>query len=152
MSTVFKWVAPGESIQTALSTHMDALANSTSDTTGFSTLSTAIANETDLYQYMNLELHLATQASTRLAGAFFEVWISYALDGSVYGDDSNAAFSASLLAVFGLDAAVTARTLNIANIPIPPLNFKLYVRNKSGYALPANSSTLKYRRHNEQGV
>ena len=151
MATTFQWVAPGETIQTALSTDLNSLADSTSDTTGFSALSAEIPNETDLYQYINIELVVAAQGAARSAGGFVAVYISYALDGADYGDDSNKAF-AELLTVFQLDAATTARQITKVNIPIPPIDFKLYVLNDTGQALAATLNTLKYRRHNEQGV
>jgi 4-hydroxyphenylpyruvate dioxygenase-like putative hemolysin len=151
MATEFKWKAPGETIQTALSTDLNSLADSTSDTTGFSALSAEIPNETDLYQYIDIELVIAAQGAARATGAFVAVFISYALDGADYGDDSNKAF-AEQLAAFQLDAATTARQITKVNIPIPPIDFKLYVLNDTGQAFAASGSTLKFRRHNEQGV
>ena len=79
------------------------------------------------------------------------MYINYAADGTTYDDTSDKAF-AELLAVFPLDAATTARRLTKTNIPIPPLDFKLLVLNDTGQALAATLNTLKYRRHNEQGV
>ena len=153
MATEFKWKAPGETIQTYLSTELDSLANSTSDTTGFSPLGVELPNETDLYYFINLTLELAAQGAARSAGASVEIWISYALDGADYGDASNAAFVTGLLCTFQLDAATTARQLPpIVNIALAPLDSKLYVRNRTGQAFAASGNTLKYRRHNAQGV
>ena len=150
MATTLKWVAP-EALATALTTELNSLADSTTDTTGFSAVSAEIANETDLYQYINLELVVATQGGARSAGAFVVVYINYSADGTTYDDTSNKPIAA-LLAVFQLDAATTARRLTKVNIPIPPLDFKLLVLNDTGQALAATLNTLKYRRHNEQGV
>ena len=130
---------------------MNSLADSTSDTTGFSTVGAEIANETNLYQYINLELVIATQGAARSAGGFVTVYINYAADGTTYDDTSNKAFT-ELLAVFPLDAATTARRLTKTNLPIPPIDFKMLVLNDTGQALAATGNTLKYRRHNEQGV
>ena len=149
MATTFKWVAP-EALTTALTTQLDGLIDSTSDTTGFSAVSAEIPNETDLYQYINLELVLGIQVA-RSAGAFVAVYINFAADGAIYDDTSNKAFT-QLLTVFQLDAATTARRLTKANLPIPPLDFKLLVLNDTGQAFAATLNTLKYRRHNEQGV
>lgn len=150
MATTFKWAAP-EALTSALTTELNSLADSTSDTTGFSAVSAEISNETDLYQYINLELVIAAQGSARSAGAFVAVYINFAADGATYDDASNKAFG-TLLATFGLDAATTARRLTRANLPIPPLDFKLYVLNDTGQAFAASANTLKYRRHNEQSV
>lgn len=150
MATTFKWVAP-ESLTSYLTTELNTLADSTSDTTGFSAVGAEIANETDLYQYINLQLVLAAQGSARASGAFVAVYINYAADGTTYDDTSNKAFS-ELLCVFPLDAATTARTLTKTNLPIPPIDFKLLVLNDTGQALAGTGNTLKFRRHNEQGV
>lgn len=150
MATTFKWVAP-ETLTSYFTTELNTLADSTSDTTGFSAVGAEIANETDLYQYINLQLVLATQGAARSAGGFVAVYINYAADGTTYDDTSNKVFT-ELLAVFPLDAATTARTLTKTNIPIPPIDFKLLVLNDTGQALAATLNTLKYRRHNEQGV
>ena len=149
MPTTFKWVAP-EALTTALTTQLDGLIDSTSDTTGFSAVSAEIPNETDLYQYINIELVLGIQVA-RSAGAFVAVYINFAADGVTYDDTSVKSF-AQLLTVFQLDAATTARRLTKTNLPIPPLDFKLLVLNDTGQSFAATLNTLKYRRHNEQGV
>lgn len=150
MATTFQWVAP-EALTTALTTELNALANSTSDTTGFSALSAEINNESGLFQYIMFELFLATQTA-RSAGAFVTIFMSQAVDNApTYPDDSNLAF-ADPLATFQFDAAVTARRRTKWGIAIPPSKIKLYVFNKTGQAFGATTNTLKYRRHNEQGV
>lgn len=152
MATTFKWTAP-ETLAAYLSTDLNSLANSTSDTTGFSASGAEIDNTTDLFQYLALELVLAAQGAARAAGASIEIWIEVAVDPTpTYEDRANAAFTNRLLAVIGLDAATTARRRNVEHIVIPPLKFKLYVRNRTGQAFAASGNTLKYRRYNEQGV
>lgn len=150
MGVTFQWVAP-ESLTSALTTELNSLADSTSDTTGWSAASAEIANETGLYQFINLELVLAAQASARASGAYVAVYINYSADGTTYDSTSNKLF-AELLAVFPLDAATTARRLTKVNLPIAPLDFKLLVMNDTGQALAASGNTLKYRRHNEQAI
>lgn len=148
----FKWAVP-ETLATALSTELDALADSTSDTTGFSALAAEIDNEAGLFQYLDLELNLAAQGAARSAGAVVEVWISVAVDSTPnYPADSNAALVSAFLRAFVLDAATTARRLALTNIPIPPFKFKFYARNDTGQAFAASGNTLRYRRHNEQSV
>jgi hypothetical protein len=148
MATI-KWAAP-ESVQSYLSTGLDSLADSTSDTTGFSASGAEIDNLTDRYQYIDLELVLATQGVARSAGGRVEVWIERKADGTNYEDRANAALVNCLFATFQLDAATTARRLVITNLVLPPLPFKLYVRNDTGQAFASSGSTLKYRRHNEE--
>ena len=150
MATTHKWVAP-EALTSYFTTELNTLADSTSDTTGFSAVGAEIANETDLYQYINMELVVNTQGAARSAGGFVAVYINYSADGTTYDDTSNKAFS-ELLAVFPLDAATTARRLTKTNVPIPPIDFKMLVLNDTGQALAATGNTLKYRRHNEQDV
>lgn len=150
MANTFKWIAP-EALTAYLGAELNSLADSTSDTTGFSAVGVEIANETDLYQYLDLQLVLATQGLARASGAFVAVYINYAADGTTYDDTSNKAFS-QVAAIFPLDAATTARTLTLGGVHILPLNFKLLVLNDTGQALAATGNTLKYRRHNEQVV
>lgn len=144
MATV-KWLAP-ENIATALSTALDALADAGS------ALSDAIDNATDLYTYLDLEVYLAAQGSARAADAVVTICILPSVDGTNYdaGDQAAALRADVTQVVLGFDAATTARYRTACNIPIPPLKFKLLFVNDTGQALAANSSTLKYRRHNAQ--
>ena len=151
MATTFQWVAP-DTLASILTTELNALANSTSDTTGFSALSAEINNESGLFQYIDLELFIDTQGSARATGATVHIMISVAVDNTpTYPADSIASLVDQLTA-FQFDAATTARRLTRYNIGIPPLKFKLYAWNKTGQALAATANTLKYRRHNEQGI
>jgi hypothetical protein len=152
MATEFKWKVPTEALTTVLGSELNALANSTSDTTGFSGLSALeIMNGTDAYQYIELELFVGTQALARSSGAYIGVYIALAADGTTFEDSGNKAF-AQPLALFPLDAAVTARRQTKANIPIPPVDFKLYALNATGQPLPATNNTVKMRRYNEMSI
>lgn len=144
MATV-KWLAP-EAIVTSLDNELDALADAAT------ALSAAIDNETDLYTYIDLEVYLAAQGSARAADAVVTVAILPSVDGTNYdaGDQAAALRADVTQVVLGFDAATTARYKTAVNVPIPPLKFKLLFINDTGQALAANSSTLKYRRHNAQ--
>ena len=145
MSTL-KWAAP-ESLTAYLSTELNSLASAS-----FSSLGAAISNSTDLYEYIGLELVLAAQGANRAAGATVEVWAILGLDAT-YETDSNAKFAQQFLSAFPLDdGALAARRLNLRNIPIPPFDFKLQVKNVTGQAFASSGNTLKYRRYNEQSV
>ena len=141
----FKWAAP-ETITTVFTTELDGLTDGS-----FSGQSSAITNETGLYQYIDFELVLASLSPA--AGAFVDLWLDATLDGSNYADASKALQTSALLCAIALDtAAATGQRIVVCNIPIPPLDFKLQLRNKAGVSLAANSNTLKARRHYEQGV
>ena len=141
------WAAP-LSLTGYFTTELNTLADSTSDTTGFSAAGAEIANGTDLKRFLALELVLAAQGSARTAGGFVAVYINYSADGTNYDDTSNKAFS-EILTVFQLDAATTARRLTRVDIPIPPVDFKLLVMNDTGQAFAASGNTLQYRTYGE---
>ena len=145
----FKWLAP-EVIATALSTELNALANGS-----FSNASAAIANETDLFQFINLELALSSL--TPVAGQMVAVYLLPTLDGTNYADGGGAVAlpNENLIATISLSTSTGAKRRVVNNILIPPLGFKLVVGNlaiTSGVAFGATGSTLKYRRHNGQSV
>jgi hypothetical protein len=149
MSTL-KWGTP-EALQSYLTTALDTLANSTTDTTGFSALGAEIDNEQDRYQYISFELNLAAQGVARSAGAVVEIWKAEAVDSTPnYPADTNAAFASNSVRSFQLDAATTARRLTLTNIPLAPYKTKFQLRNVTGQAFAVSGSTLKYRRHNEE--
>uniref|UniRef100_A0A7C4YE69 Uncharacterized protein n=1 Tax=Caldisericum exile TaxID=693075 RepID=A0A7C4YE69_9BACT len=142
-----KWVA-GETLVTALSTELNSLANNT-----FSSLSAEIDNTTGLYPWMSLELYLAS--FTPGAGSpYVACWLVLCLDGTNYEKTPNGSSGDKPPdAIFPLEAGVAqASRIIIADIPIPPLKFKLVVQNKSGAALAATGNTLKYSRHYAQVV
>lgn len=147
VTTTFKWLAP-EAIATALSgATLQNLASGS-----FSAASSAIANETDLYPYIDLELYLDALSPT--AGAFCDVWIEYTMDTTNYADHGISLQTASLLCTFQLGVtAATAQRIIRSNVLIAPLGFKLALRNMAGVNIPNNTSSfLKYRRHFDQGV
>ena len=141
------WQAPS-ALTAYLSTDLNTLADSTSDTTGFSAVGAEIANATSLNRFLALELVLAAQGAARSAGGFVAVYINFAADGSTYDDTSNKAFG-EMIAYFPLDAATTARRLTKRDIPIPPVDFKLLVLNDTGQAFASSGNTLKYITYNE---
>ena len=141
------WAAPS-SLTAYFTTELDALAASTSDTTGFSAAGAEISNATDRNRFMALQLVLAAQGSARSTTAAVLVYINYAADGTTYDSAGNKIYG-EVIAIFPLDAATTARTSTRVDIPIPPVDFKLMVLNNTGQAFAANGSTLKYITYNE---
>jgi len=147
MATTFKWVA-GEGTTTALTTELNALASA-----AFSAASAAIDNTVGLYRWMDVELNLAS--FTPGAGSpYCAAWINLSLNGTNYEkvpDGSSGDKPPEV--IFPLEASVAqASRVVIANIPIPPLKFKLCLQNVSGAALADTGNTLSYNRHYEQSV
>lgn len=145
MATTFKWAAP-EAAASALTTELNGLADAT-----FCTASSVIDNATDLYEFIAIELVLASLSPA--AGAYVDIWIDYSLDGTNYADAAKSLQLSALLCAFQLDTAVTtAQRLAIGGLRIEPMKFKLQARNKAGVSLNGSGNTVKYARYNEQGV
>ncbi len=143
MATTFQWVAP-ESIATALTTELNSLAN------GSFSAAFALDNEAGLYQFINFELVLASL--TPVAGQVASVYIMASLDGTNYPDANQ---QDNLVCVFPLSSTASAKRKVASNILIPPLKLNITVGNitiTSGVAFAASGNTLKYRRHNGQGI
>jgi hypothetical protein len=143
MATTSKWTAP-EAIASALTTELNALANGS-----ISAASSAIDNETGLYLYMSVELALATLTPT--GTPYCNLYLVKSVDGTNF-EDLNVSMGHEVIAVFPMATTAAAKRIAVANILIPPLQFKLAVENQTGVSLAASGSTLKYRRHYEQQV
>lgn len=144
MPTESKWEAPA-SIQTYLTTELNSLAD------GANKLGAKIDNVADGQNemFLNLELSIAAQASSRSSDARVEVFVLYSVDDTNFdmGDDSTDPRPDALATVLLLDAATTARYRVAVNLPIAPLDFKLLIINETGQAFAASGNTLKYRLH-----
>lgn len=142
MTVTAKWTAP-ESIASALTTELNSLTDGS-----VCTASAAIDNETDLYQYIELELVLASLTPTGVP--YMVVLIQYTLDGTNYNDNTET--GSPILGTCQFSTGVAAKRNVFGPFVIAPLKFKLSVVNHAGVTLAASGNTLKYRRHNEQGV
>ena len=139
MSTI-KWEAP-ESIATALSTELNALANAT-----MSSASGAIDNATDKYLMMDVELYADWDVAPS-AGGYVAVYLLPTLDGTNYAD-SHQDYAPHWLAAVPVRALTTVQRIIVRDLPVPPYSFKLAAYNGAGQAMSASGHTLKYRRHN----
>jgi hypothetical protein len=141
----YKW-ATSETVATYLSTTLNSLATNT-----FVGAGAEIANQTDLYELIAIELNLASLSPT--TGAYVDVWIYYAIDGTNTATAAKPLMTSNLLTTFQLDTtASTAQRLFRGGLPIWPYDFKLDVRNVAGVSFNASGNTLKYSRSNEQSV
>ena len=138
MANIAKWNAPSATVS-ALTTELNSLANNT-----LSAQSAAIANQTNLDIYVDIELVLASLSPT--AGAFCALYVAEAIDGTNYPNPSGAdqrLQTTALLAVFGLSTtAATAQRVVVRNVVIPPATFKLALDNQAGVGLGASGNSV----------
>lgn len=144
MATTFKWVAPETLVALFTGTELNSLANGS-----LSAASGVIDNETDLYEFINLELVLASLTPT--GSPAVNVWAAYSLDNGTNYDDGSTS-EMELLAVLPLSTSASAKRVSRGNILIRPLKQKLYVENKSNVAFASSGNRLNYRRAHLQGV
>ena len=112
----------------------------------------AIDDTANLNMYMDVEVVLAEQSSTRTAGCHIAVYLVTSIDGTNYGygDASVQPPASSLVAALPVDAAVTARRLTSKPFLVPPGKWKLVIENNTGYALAATGNTAGYRVYSEE--
>ncbi len=147
MASTFKWDTV-ESIATGLSTELNSLANGS-----YTAVSSAVDNETDKYLYINVELSLASLNPTGTPSC--SLFIVKSIDsGSNFEDGGGSVVPSNeaLLCAFSLSTGSGTKRRVVANLLIPPLQFKFVLLNNSGVALANSGNTLRYRRHNEQGT
>ena len=131
-----------------LTTLMSTDLNSQSD--GANVLSSAISNDAagEGQLYIDLELFVDDQVSSRDSDARVELYFLYAVDSNFdHGDSMFDPRPESLAVVFSQDATTTERTRTAVNVPIAPLDFKILLMNETGQGFPASGNTLKYRLH-----
>lgn len=145
MATTQKWTAI-ETPTTALatSTDMDSLADGSLTAAG-----AAIDNTSGLYQYVTLEIVLG---SINPSGTpYVDCYLFASQDGTNYEDVSASAAHAIIASAF-VTTGSSAKRAVLRNIPIPPIKFKLCLRNRTGVSFAASGNTFKYARHYEQSV
>jgi hypothetical protein len=139
MANIGKYNTPG-TLVTVLSTELNALANNT-----LSAASAAINNASNLDILANLELVLAALSPT--TGAYIDIYIAEAVDGSNYptpsGADARLQLTMKLCTFFLGVTASTAQRITIRGVELPPTTFKLYLDNQAGVTLGATGNTLK---------
>ena len=139
MGNVAKWNAPS-AIITVLAAELNALAHNT-----MAGPSVAIANQTNLDMYVDVELTLA--ALSPATGGYVAIYLAEAIDGANYPApsvaDQRQQTDALLCTVVLSTTAGTAQRLVKRQVVIPPGTFKLYLDNQAGAAFGAAGNTLK---------
>ena len=123
-----------------LTTELNALADNAA-----SAASSAIANQTNLDVYADIELVLA--ALSPAAPNYITLYILEAIDGTNYPSATAAVLRnqpSQVLCVFPLDTtAGTAQRIVVRNVLLPPGSFKVVLDNHAGVALGATLNTVK---------
>lgn len=139
MANIGKW-GNVSSVTTVLSTGLNSLGNNT-----MSAASSAIANQTNLDIYVDIEVVLASLSPT--TGAFVALYILLAVDGTNYPAQSDADLrltATQLLCTIPVGTtATTAQRVAVRNVVIPPGSFEIKLDNQTGVALNASGNTVK---------
>jgi hypothetical protein len=138
--TTVKWATP-EGEASALTTELNSLADGS-----YSSASSAIDNETDLYLYASFEVYLASL--TPAADGEAILYLQYSLDGSNYEDQNER----MAVGAIKLSTATAVKRHNVLNVPLSPLKFKVILKNDAGVALATSGNIVKYSRHNIQSA
>jgi len=134
-----------EAVENVMTTELNALASGSLAITA-SPLSNDAAAELELYA--DFQLYLATQSLARSSGANVTMWILPEVDGTYpYGSASLEPQAGLIIGSFSLDAAVTARYAVMRDVPLPPSDFHIVVKNNTGQALAATLNTIVMERH-----
>jgi hypothetical protein len=140
MANIGKWNAPSATAS-ILTTELNALTSAT-----MSALSSAVANQTNLDIYVDIEVNLSSLSPT--AGAYVALYIFEAVDGTNYPAQSDAdtrLTSTQLLCVLPIGTtATTAQRVVARNVVIPPGIFKIKLDNQTGVNLGATLNTVKF--------
>lgn len=126
---------------TLLSTTLNSLADGSSETA-----------ETDIDNtagdmFMDILITLAAQGSARDEGGHVLVELLYSQDDSTYdyGDDSRDPSPVTIVGHAVFDAATTAGSIHLLQIPVVPGYYHLRVTNNTGQAFAAASNIVAYR-------
>jgi len=139
MASIGKWGSLAAAVS-LLTTELNSLANGSA-----SAASAAIANQTDLNVYADIELVLGSLSP--VAPNYCTLYILEAIDGSNYPSATGSVLRnqpSQILCTFPLDTtASTAQRVVVRNVVIPPGSFKVVLDNQAGVALASSGNTVK---------
>lgn len=134
--------------ETVMSTELNGLAN------GSRAISSgAVSNDAagELYLYGDFRLYLPDQPGARSAGAAVILWILPEVNNVYpYGSATLEPQASLIMGSFSFDAASNYRDAVLRDIPLPPSDFRILVKNKTGQAFAATLNVLVLERHNLQ--
>lgn len=142
MSTTHKYATPG-SVETLMDTGLNSLGN------GSRQVSAAVANDTDLNLYADIECSFASAVFT---GGGVDIYLLQSLDGTNYEDGGTGVTPTAqcLLGRIPFRGATAAQIHSMRGIILPPTKFKILAINNTGVALASSGNTITMRRYNEQ--
>lgn len=140
MANAIKWEAAFSDQGAVLTTELDALANA-----GRSAAGSAFDNGSGLHQYGLLELPVDF-VSAPSAGAYCDIYMVKAPDGTNYEDATTAARVASLPIL----ATTSAQRVTSRMFPLPPCKVKFLLENRTGQAFPASGTELNLYTANDE--
>jgi len=139
MANLGKW-GNLSAVVSLLTTELNALGSGSA-----SAASSAIANQTNLDVYADIELVLGSLSP--VAPNYATLYVLEAIDGTNYPSATAAVIRnqpAQILCTFALDTtAATAQRVVVRNVLLPPGSFKVVLDNQAGVALNATGNTVR---------
>lgn len=139
-----------ESASTVMTTELNSLADDAMAIT-----STAVSNDAaaELHLFGDFRLYLAAQGSARASDANVQMWILPEVDGTYpYGSASLEPQPELVVGSFTFDAATNARYAVLRDIPLPPSDYHIILKNNSGQALASSGNTLVVEAHDVESA
>jgi len=137
MATI-KWAGAPTSRSTVLTTELNSLANGSRTNAG-----SEIDNSSNLdtYGFLKLAVTFGTNPS---AGAYVEIHMLMALDGTNYPDGSSSVDPGvdTTILTIPILASTSAQSKQVGPFLLPPSKVKFILVNATGQAFPASGSTL----------
>jgi hypothetical protein len=144
MAAIGKWGNLSSPVS-LLTTELNSLADNAA-----SAASSAIANQTNLDVYADIELVLASLSPA--APNYCTLYILEAIDGTNYPSATAGVLRnqpSQILCSFSLDTtASTAQRVVVRNVVLPPGSFKVVLDNHAGVALASSGNSVKMNTYN----
>lgn len=136
------WASYTQSAATAISTDMN------SDADGDYAISSAIDNSSNLDEFMDVEVYLASLDLSAQINPCIYIWIITRFDGTNFTDgDVTDGVGRAPDAIIPLNEGSGAETKReiARRLILPPEQFKILYQNKTGQTLASSGNTIKYR-------